>query len=80
MENTLRIKPHKINGLMDLNQTECDKTNTLFVLLLPLNDLCQLADHYCHWLLELSFSRSTESTAGYIFSVGSFTSPGIDTR
>ena len=25
--------------------------------LLPLNDLGQLADHYCHWFLELSFSR-----------------------
>ena len=42
----------------------------------------QLADHYCHWFLELSFSRICESTTGYTFilCVGSFTSPGIDTR
>ena len=54
---------------------------TIF-LLLPLNDLGQLADHYCHWFLELSFSRISESTTGYTFtpSVGSFTSPVIDTR
>ena len=31
---------------------------------LPLNDLGQLADHYCHWFLELSFSRISESTTG----------------
>ncbi|KAK2164578.1 hypothetical protein NP493_1408g00019 [Ridgeia piscesae] len=35
------------------------------------------------WLTpELSFSRISESTTGYTFTpcVGSFTSPGIDTR
>ena len=50
--------------------------------LLPLNDLGQLADHYCHWFLELSFSRISESTTGYTFTpcVGSFMSPGIDRR
>ena len=34
------------------------------------------------WFLELSFSRISESTAGYTFTpcVESFTSPGIDTR
>ena len=52
------------------------------LVLLPLNDLGQLADHYSHWFLELSFSRISESTTGYTFTpcVGSFTSPGIDTR
>ena len=50
--------------------------------LLPLNDLGQLADHYCHLFLELSFSRISESTTGYTFTpcVGSVTSPGIDRR
>ena len=48
------------------------------LLLLPLNDLGQ---HYCHWFLDLS-SRISESTTGYTFTpcVGSFTSPGVDTR
>ena len=38
---------------------------------------------YCRaWFSELSFSRISESTTGYTFTpcVGSFTSPGIDTR
>ena len=50
-------------------------------LLLPLDVLGQLADHYCHWFLELSFSRISESTTGYTCTpcVGSVTSPGIDT-
>ena len=50
--------------------------------LLPLNDFSQFADHNCHWIVELSFSRISESTTGYTFTpcVGSFTSPGIDTR
>ena len=51
------------------------------LLLLPLNDLSQLADHYCHWFSELSFTRINVFTTGYAFTpcVGSFTSPGIDT-
>ena len=49
--------------------------------LLPLNDLCQFADHYCHWFLELS-SRIGDATTGYTFTpcMGSFTFPDIDTR
>ena len=38
---------------------------------------------YCRaWFSELSFSRISQSTTGYTFTpcVGSFTSPGIDTR
>ena len=38
---------------------------------------------YCRaWFSELSFSRINESTTGYTFTpcVGSFTSPGTDTR
>ena len=54
-------------------------TWTLFPL--PLNDLGQL-DHYCHWFLDLSFSRMNESTICYTFTpcVGYYISPGIDTR
>ena len=50
--------------------------------LLPINDLGQFADHYCHWFLELFFSRISDSTTDYTFTpcVGYFTSPGIDTR
>ena len=39
------------------------KTSFLF----PLNYLCQLVDHYCHWFLELPFSRISKSTTGYTF-------------
>ena len=51
-------------------------------LLPPLNNLGQLADQYYHWCLEFFFFRISESTTGYIFTpcVGSFSSPGIDTR
>ena len=41
--------------------------NISVYLLLPLNDLGQLADHYCHRFLELSFSRISEFTTGYTF-------------
>ena len=52
----------------------------LLQLFLSLNDLGQLGDHYCHWFLELSFSRISESTTGYTFTpcVRFFTSSGID--
>ena len=55
-------------------------TNQISSLLFPLNELGQCAYHYCHWFLELSFSRIRESTTGYTFTpcMGSFTSPGID--
>ena len=48
-------------------------------LLLPVMTTGQLADLYCYWFF---FSRIRESTTGYTFTpcVGSFTSPGIDTR
>ena len=52
-------------------------------LLLLLMTIDQVADRYYHWFSELSFSsRISESTIGYTFApcVGSFTSPGIDTR
>ena len=53
-------------------------------LLLPLNYLGPFADHYCHCfvVVELSFSRISESTTCYTFTpcVGYVTSPGIDTR
>ena len=40
------------------------------------------ANNYFHRFSELSFSRTNESTTGYTFTscVGSFISPGIDTR
>ena len=43
---------------------------------------CLLLEYCRAWFSELSFSRISESTTGYTFTpcVGSFTSPGIDTR
>ena len=38
-----------------------------FAFFFPLNDFGQLADHYCHWFVELPFSRMSESTTGYTF-------------
>ena len=44
--------------------------------------IVQLTDHYGHWFSELFFSRNSESTTGYAYTlcVGSFTPPGIYTR
>ena len=47
---------------MSINGLGVEVVMTIDSLLLPLNDLSQLADHYCHWFLELSFSRISEST------------------
>ena len=54
----------------------------LLVLFLPFMAISRLADHYCHWFSELSLSRINKSTTSYTFTpyVGSFTTPGLDTR
>ena len=76
--NSIGQETQKATGKV-VGRLEDDIKNSC--LLLPLNVLGQLADHYCHWFLELS-SRISESTTGYTFTacVGYFTSTGIDTR
>ena len=44
-------------------------TANIYRYLLPLLTTGQIVDHYCYWFLELSFSRISESTTGYTFTL-----------
>ena len=82
--NTVSVITSHMTSMQGFTQ---DKYFACHFCLLMVNSSCMLATclwlEYCQaWFSEFSFFRISESTAGYTFipCVGSFTSPGIDTR